>query len=104
MTKYLIYIIIFFPELIFSQIDTTDLNNLNFNGKKIGVWKQVILPDEKQNISDTLIIYFNYEEGSQDGEFVVYNRKNKLLVKGNYKSGKRNGEFFNYYPDGTIKS
>ena len=104
MMKNILYIIIFLPELIFSQIDTTDLNNLNFVGQKIGVWKQIILPNKKQNISDTLIAYFTYKRDLKDGEYNVYTSKKKLLVKGNYKNGKRNGEIINYYSDGTIKN
>ena len=99
----ILLILIYLPGLIYSQIDTTDINKLNSKNEKTGVWKEVILPDQEQNISDTLVAYFNYKKGVKNGTYEVYNSDKIILVKGNYNNGEQHGKISNYYSNGKIK-
>jgi antitoxin component YwqK of YwqJK toxin-antitoxin module len=89
----LIYFLIVFPS--YTQVDSTsndNINHLDSNGQKIGLWI------ENDGLNE---VY--YKDGKRNGTFKSYSKKNRRLSGfGEYTNGKRTGVWYYFNENGQI--
>ena len=97
MKKTALFILLVCPFFVLSQLDTTNRNKYNEKGLKQGVWKEIVLDEDK------FIVYYNYQNGLKEGQYIVYDTSYHILIKGNYLNDTISGFIEDYYANGQLK-
>jgi len=79
------------------KTDSIELNQLDNNGLKIGLWKEVIIEGK-----DSVLVYCNYETGIKNGIFQAYYWSGEVLLTSEYINDRITGTHQTFHKNGQL--
>ena len=96
--KIIIIILSFFPIILFAQTDSIELNQLDNNGLKTGLWKEVLTEGK-----DSALVYCNYEIGVKNGVYKAYYWSGEILLISEYIHDTITGLYQDFHKNGQLR-
>lgn len=94
---FLVFNLLFYTSILFSQSNDTNINRYNINGKKHGKW---ITYDYFEGDSLKHVCY--YKNGLLNGKSITYYSNGKINCETNFINDNKEGKSKIYYNDGAL--